>query len=89
VKALKNLIKSGHIHVALALGASIIVLAYVSKRALPTPMKPIYLGVTSLIMVAYEAVAGTKKDHVLSRSIYWVSAIVLATAIIILTHLYR
>jgi len=84
---LKELLKSGHIHVALALGISIIVLSYVSKRILPEPMEPLYLSITSLIMVAYEAALGTKKNHPLTKSIYWVLAIVTATAIIIILHL--
>jgi len=84
---IKEFLKSGHIHVALALGASIIILSYVSKRVLPTPMRPIYLGITSLIMVAYEAVAGSKKANSLKKSNYWVLLIALATFIIILRHM--
>ena len=49
---IKELLISGHIHVALALGISIIVLSYVSKRVLSTPMKPLYQSITPLIMVA-------------------------------------
>ena len=82
----KELIKSGHIHVALALGISIIVLAYVSKRVLPVPIRPLYLSVTSLIMAAYEAAANLKKYERFAKSIYWVIAILLATVVIILIH---
>jgi len=86
-KTVKELAVSGHIHVALALGISIIVLAYVSKRVLPEPMAPIYLSITSLIMLMYETLIGSKKKTRLTNSIYWVLAIFIATAIIIFIHL--
>jgi hypothetical protein len=85
--SVSRLLHSGHIHVALALGASIIVLALVSKRVLPEPMDPLYLSITSLIMLGYETVVGTKKYRRLERSVYWVLAIVLATTLIILLHI--
>ena len=84
---IKELVKSGHIHVALALGISIIALAYVSKRMLAEPISPLYLGIPSFIMLAYETLLGSKKKTNLTHSIYWVIAIVLATAIIIGLHL--
>ena len=82
----KELLRSGHIHVSLALGISIIVLAYVSKRMLPAPMEPIYLSMTSLLMAGYEAVASRKKYKRLAKSWYWVVAIFAATVVIILIH---
>jgi hypothetical protein len=83
----KKLIKSGHIHVALALGMSIILLLYVSKRVLAEPMEPIYFSITSLIMLGYETAVGSRKIKHTQNSIYWILAIVVATAVIILLHI--
>ena len=83
----KELLKSGHIHVALALGASIIVLAYFSKRVLDEPMRPIYHSITSFFMLGYETLIGTKKKTRFTNSLYWVSAIIVVTVIIIIVHL--
>ena len=84
----KKLMRSGQIHMALAVGASIIILAFVSKRVLAVPMKPLWLSITSLIMVLYEAVVTKNKESKhLCRSIYWVSAVILVTVLIILKHL--
>jgi len=85
---IKELLKSGHIHVATALGISIIVLAYFSKRIMPEPLEPIYLSITSLIMLGYEVVVGMKKHKKLEKSIYWVMAIIIATIVIIIFHIY-
>jgi hypothetical protein len=49
-------------------------------------MEPIYLSITSLIMVLYEAVVGSNKFKRITKSIFWVVAILLATGIIILIH---
>jgi hypothetical protein len=84
---LRELIRSGHIHVSLALGVSIILLAYVSKHLLDTPIKSLYLAVPSFIMLGYETLIGTKKYPRLTKSVYWVVAILLVTTIIIIAHL--
>ena len=83
---IKDFFRSGHIQVSLALGFSIVVLAYVSKRVLDVPMRSIYLSITSLIMAGYEAVANIKKYERYATPIYWVLAILTATLVIILIH---
>ena len=83
----KGIIRSGHIHVSLALGISIIGLAYVSKRLLEEPIKALYLGIPSFIMLAYETLIGMKKYPRLTKAIYWVIAILLATGLIIMAHM--
>ena len=82
----KEILRSGHIHVSLALGISIIVLAYVSKRMLPAPMEPIYLSMTSLLMAGYEAVENRKKYKRFAKSWCWVLSIFAATVVIIFIH---
>lgn len=86
ITSVKDFFRSGHIQMALALGLSIIVLAYFSKRVFDTPIRPLYLSITSLIMAGYEAVANQKKYRHLAKTTYWVPAILLATLIIILIH---
>lgn len=83
---IRDFFRSGHIQVSLALGFSIIVLAYVSKRVLDIPMRSIYLSITSLIMAGYEAVANIKKYERYARPVYWVLAILSVTLVIILMH---
>jgi hypothetical protein len=80
-------LKSGHIHVSLATGSSIIILAYVSKRVLPEPMSYLALAGPPFLMVIYEALEGKEKYAHLTKSIYWVIAILVATAVDILAHM--
>ena len=55
----KEAIKSPHIHIALAMGFSIIVMAYFSKRILPEPMGylalafPPFIGVSFILNVCW------------------------------------
>ncbi|MBN2431883.1 MAG: hypothetical protein JXQ27_10420 [Acidobacteria bacterium] len=79
--------RSGHIQVALATGASIISLAYFSKRVLPDPMSYLALAGPPFLMVIYEALASNEKYAHLARSSTWVAAILLATAVDMVLHL--
>jgi hypothetical protein len=87
---LKEFVHSGLIHVALALGFSIIASAWLSKRVLPEPVPNLYLTIPGFLALAYETLAqtATKKriPPQLLRSLYWVTAILLSTLIIILVH---
>ncbi len=84
---LKELIKSPHIQIALATGVSIIVLAYVSKRVLPEPMGYLPLAIPPFLAVIYESLLGRYKDSKICRTWYWVVAIFVATALVILFHM--
>jgi hypothetical protein len=75
--------KSHHIQLALAAGASIIVLAYVSKRVLPEPMPDLHLAFPPFIAVVAEAVITRYKNSWFARTWYWVLAILLATVLVI------
>ena len=88
MKKLKELLKSGHIHVSLALGTSIIVLAWFSKRVLAEPLSYMELSICGLIMLGYETVAQNKKtaNAWFTRSIYWVIAILIAMVLIIVLN---
>lgn len=85
---LKELIKSPHIHVALATGFSIIIMAYVSKRILQEPIKSEILAIPPILMVIFEALLGKYKNSKICTTWYWIAAILLSTAIIIVVHLF-
>jgi predicted histidine transporter YuiF (NhaC family) len=83
----KELIKSPHIHIALATGFSIIIMAYVSKKILPEPMGSIPLAIPPLLMVLYEALLGRYKNSRICTTWYWILAILMSTALIIAIHM--
>ena len=87
MKKLKEIIKSPHIQIALAAGVSIIVLAYFSKRILPEPIGYLPSAIPPFIAVVYEGVLAKHKNKKLARTWYWIAAIFLATAVIIVFHL--
>lgn len=85
---LKAILKSEHIHVALATGTSIIVLAYFSKHVLSEPIGYLPLSGPPFLMVIYESLITSKKytSKRWMKSFYWVIAILVAAAIVILVH---
>ena len=83
----RELIKSPHIHIALATGFSIIIMAYVSKKILPEPMGSIPLAIPPLLMLLYEAIIGRYKNSRISNTWYWILAILISTAIIIAIYM--
>ena len=85
---LKEFVKSPHIHVALATGLSIIIMAYISKRILPEPIGSIPLAIPPLLMVIYEVLLGKYKNSRICKTWYWVFAILISTAIIIVIYLF-
>lgn len=72
------------IQIALAAGASIIVLAYVSKRVLPQPLSTLELALPPFVATLFEAVAETRKGAWYTRPIFGIVAIALATVLVIL-----
>ncbi len=59
---LKEVIKSPHIHIALATGFSIIVLEYFSKRILPQPIGYLPLAIPPFLAAIFEDLLGRYKD---------------------------
>jgi hypothetical protein len=82
----KEMLASPHIHIALATGISIIVLAYVSKRVLPEPMGKLPMAIPPFLMVIWEAVSSKHRDLWISRPGYWIAAIFATTGLVILFH---
>ena len=81
---LKELSKSPHIHIALATGLSIITLAYFSKRVLPEPIGYLPSAIPPFVATIYETVQYKYKNSRISTTWYWVAAIMVATALVIL-----
>jgi hypothetical protein len=83
----KDMINSPHIQIALATGASIITMAYFSKRILAEPIGYLPLAVPPFIATVYEVFSSRYKDSKILKTWYWISAIFLATCIVILFYM--
>ena len=83
----RELLRSHHIQLALAAGASIIVLAYVSKRVLAEPMDNLAQAFPPFLAVIAEGVISKHSSSRLATTWYWVAAILLATAVIIAVYM--
>jgi hypothetical protein len=71
------------IQIALAAGASIIVLAYVSKRVLPEPLSTLELALPPFVATLFEAVAETRKGAWYTRPIFGIITVALATVLVV------
>ena len=78
--------KSPHIQIALATGVSIVIMAYFSKRVLSEPIGYLPMAIPPFIALVYENVLNKFKKKKVATAWYWVIAIFLATALIILLH---
>ncbi|MBN2410764.1 hypothetical protein JXQ31_03660 [candidate division KSB1 bacterium] len=87
VAKIKEIFKSPHIHIALATGACIIILAYFSKRVLPRPIGYLANAIPPFLMAVYEALLSRFKDSKLCTTWYWIAAIFATTALIIVLHM--
>jgi hypothetical protein len=83
---IKKFFRHPEIQIALALGFSIIVLAYVSKRILHIEIRATYSAIPGMIAVLFETAHLGKLGKKFARPIYWIVAILLSTLIIILAH---
>ena len=83
----KQLLKSPHIQIALAIGFNIIILAYFSKRILPEPIGNLYLAIPPFIGTIFELLLGKYGGSRFCKTGYWAAAIFLSTAIVILLNL--
>ena len=81
-------LKSPHVQIALATGISIIVLAYFSKRVLPQPIGYLPLAIPPFFMTIFEAVRDRSKNSRITTTWYWIVAIFVATAVVILAHMF-
>ena len=86
MKKLKELLKSPHIQISIATGISIILIAYFSKRVLPKPIGYLPTAIPPFFMVIYEAVAAKYKNKKITTTWYWITAIFVSTALVIVIH---
>lgn len=85
---IKELLKSPHIQIALATGISIIAIAYFSKRVLPKPIGNLSTAIPPFIALIFEIVLNKYKNKKIATTWYWVAAILLSTALIIIIHAF-
>jgi len=83
----KETVKSPHIKIALVTGVSIIVMAYFSKRILPEPIGYLPLAIPPFIASIYEGFSSRYKGSKIFTTWYWIMAILIATAIVILSYM--
>lgn len=81
---LKEYLRSSHIQIALASGSSILIIASFTGFILKKPMHPFLLTVPPLIEVAYEYFIKKNKESKICTTWYWVTAILVATTLILL-----
>lgn len=84
---IKEFFHSPHIQIALATGFSIIVLAMFSKKILPTPIGYLSLAIPPFIAAMFELLYEKYKDTKFLTPWFWITAVLISTAIIILLHL--
>ena len=83
---IKDLLKSAHTYIVFVDGLSILAMAIASKYFLKTKINPFFLALPALVVVCYEGLANHKKYRRFANPWYWVIAVILATAGIILYH---
>ena len=84
---LKEMLKSSHIQMAIAAGVSILAIATFSGLVLHRAMNPMLLTIPVLIEVIYEGLIKKYKQAGFMKTWYWVCAILLSTASIMILHL--
>jgi len=87
LQKIKDDFKEPHIPLALATGASILIMAYFSKYILPSPIDYLPLAIPPFLMTIYEVVYKKYKDRWFSNPWYWIVAILISTAIVILCYM--
>jgi hypothetical protein len=80
-------IRSPRTQIAAAAGASILALAVASKWLVPQPIGYLAHAFPPFLAVIYEAVSSRHPESKWCRTWFWVAAIVVATAVVILLHL--
>ena len=83
----KKELKQPHIFIALAVGFSIIIMAVVSKQVLAKPIGYISLAIPPFIGTIFEALYSRYKGSKICTTWYWVVAILIATALVIVFHM--
>ena len=83
----KELLKSPHIHLSLATGFSIIVLAYFSKRILPEPIGYLNLAIPPFMATITESLISRYKEKIILITWLGIAAVLIATFLVIVFHM--
>ena len=83
----KELLKSPHIHLSIATGLSIIVLAYFSKNILPEPIGYLNLAIPPFMATITESLIGRYKDKIFLITWLGIAAVLIATILVIVFHM--
>jgi hypothetical protein len=83
VSKLAKTLRSGHVHISLATGISILGMAFASRWLLPEPIPYLHLAAPPFLMTIYEALVSKKKYKRYTKSSYWVIGILAATLLVI------
>jgi len=79
--------RSRHVQLSLAVGASILAMAIAGRWLLPKPIGYLFQAFPPFLAVIYEGVYSKHPDSKFCTTWYWILAIVLATALVIALHL--
>ncbi|MBU8922069.1 MAG: hypothetical protein KOO63_09650 [Bacteroidales bacterium] len=80
-------IKSPHIQIALVTGLSILFLAYASKRVSAEPIGYLQMAIPPFLATIYSAVLKKHKGKKICTTWYWIVAIIIATALVIVLNM--
>ncbi|MFC2135874.1 hypothetical protein ACFLTH_14760 [Bacteroidota bacterium] len=83
----KQTIKSPHIHGAITAGFSIIAMALCSKYLCAKPIGYLSLAIPPFIATLHSSLLDKYKERRSMKTWYWVTAIIIATAVVIFIHL--
>ena len=86
---LNEYLQSPHIQIAIAAGLSILAIATSSVWLPMNPLDPLLLTIPALIEVAHGVVFKKCKGTWYAKTGYWVSAILVSTALLILLRAFR
>ena len=83
-------LRSPHVQLALAAGASIITIALFSKYVLPEPVGYLPAAFPPFLVAIYEAVVARPRfqDSEITKTRYWVLAIFASTALVIAAYAF-
>jgi len=74
------------IQMALAVGCSILVMAWFSKHVLPRPIGHLPGAFPPFLAALYEVARHRYPERPIARTGYWIAAILLATALVVVAH---
>jgi hypothetical protein len=84
---LLEMLKISHTPMVFVTGLSVLAIACSSRWVLPEPINPFLLTIPPIIDAIYESLAKKYKEAKFLNPWYWVCAIILTTALLIIFHM--